>query len=103
VSFVVCTLAVKKIRAGFDMSDRTIPLLVILESESRGTHDHILLSQIRDSTSLQGQVSAFVSPRNRVARLYPQELGFLFAASYDSQGYGGSNETHLHIGIHSTN
>jgi hypothetical protein len=30
VDFVVCTLAVKKkIRAGFDMSDRTIPLLVV--------------------------------------------------------------------------
>jgi hypothetical protein len=29
VDFVVCTLTVKKkIRAGFDMSDRTIPLLV---------------------------------------------------------------------------
>jgi hypothetical protein len=29
VDFVVCTLAVKKkIRAGFDMSDQTIPLLV---------------------------------------------------------------------------
>jgi hypothetical protein len=29
VDFVVCTLAVKKkIRAGFDMSDRTIPLSV---------------------------------------------------------------------------
>jgi hypothetical protein len=31
VDFVVCTLVVKKkktIRAGFDMSDRTIPLLV---------------------------------------------------------------------------
>jgi hypothetical protein len=28
VDFVACTLAVKKkIRAGFDMSDRTIPLL----------------------------------------------------------------------------
>jgi hypothetical protein len=26
VDFVVCTLAVKKIMAGFDMSDRTIPL-----------------------------------------------------------------------------
>jgi hypothetical protein len=31
VYFVVCTLAVKKkIRAGFDMSDRTIPLLGLL-------------------------------------------------------------------------
>jgi hypothetical protein len=31
VDFVVCTLAVKKkIRAGFDLLDRTIPLLVLL-------------------------------------------------------------------------
>jgi hypothetical protein len=30
MDFVVCALAVKKkIRAGFDMSDRTIPLLVV--------------------------------------------------------------------------
>jgi hypothetical protein len=30
VDFVVCTLAVKKkIRAGFDMSDRTIPLSAV--------------------------------------------------------------------------
>jgi hypothetical protein len=28
--FVVCTLAVKKNRAGFDMSDQTIPLSVTL-------------------------------------------------------------------------
>jgi hypothetical protein len=27
---------------------------VILRSESRGTHDHILLSQIRDSPNLEG-------------------------------------------------
>jgi hypothetical protein len=29
---------------------------VILESESRGTHDHILLSQNRDFSNLEGQV-----------------------------------------------
>jgi hypothetical protein len=29
---------------------------VNLRSESRGTHDHILLSQIRDSPNLEGQV-----------------------------------------------
>jgi hypothetical protein len=57
---------------------------VILESESCGTHDHILLSQIRDSTNLEGQVPVFMSPRNRVAQLYPQALGSLFIASYDS-------------------
>jgi hypothetical protein len=47
---------------------------VILRSESRGTHDHVLLSQIRDSPNLEGQVPVFISPRNRVARLYPQAL-----------------------------
>jgi hypothetical protein len=36
---------------------------VILTSKSRGTHDHILLSHIRNSTSLEGQVPVFVSPR----------------------------------------
>jgi hypothetical protein len=59
---------------------------VILRSESRGTQDQILLSQIRDSPNLEGQVPVFMSPRNRVARLYPQALGSLFVASYDSRG-----------------
>jgi hypothetical protein len=62
---------------------------VILRSEFRGTHDHILLSQIRDSPNLEGQVPVFISPTNRVVRLYPQAMGSLFVASYDSQGYGG--------------
>jgi hypothetical protein len=30
------------------------------QSESRGTHDHILLSQIRDSPKLEGQVPVFI-------------------------------------------
>jgi hypothetical protein len=51
---------------------------VILGSESRGTRDHILLSQIRDSPNLEGQVPVFISPRNRVARLYPHALVFPF-------------------------
>jgi hypothetical protein len=76
---------------------------VILGSESRGTHDHILLSQIRDSTNLEGQVPAFISPRNRVARLYPQALGSLSVASYDSQGYGGGIGTRLHAGLSELN
>jgi hypothetical protein len=63
---------------------------VILESESRGTPDHILLSQIWDSLNLKGQVPLIKSPGNRVIQLYPQALGSLFVASYDSQGYGGS-------------
>jgi hypothetical protein len=34
-----------------------------------------------------------------VAQLYSQVLGFLFIASYDSQGYGGGIRPHLHTGI----
>jgi hypothetical protein len=62
---------------------------VILGSDSRTTLDHILLPQIRDSPNLEGQVPVFISPGKRVARLYPQALGSVFVASYDSQGYGG--------------
>jgi hypothetical protein len=40
---------------------------VIIRSESSRTHDHILLSQIRDSPNLEGHVPAFISPRNKVA------------------------------------
>jgi hypothetical protein len=47
---------------------------ITLGSESRGTHDHILLHQIRDSPNLEGQVLIFISPRNRVAQLYTQVL-----------------------------
>jgi hypothetical protein len=71
---------------------------IILRSESRETHDHILLSQIRDSPNLESQVPVFISPRNMVAQLYPQALGSLFVASYDSQGYGGGIRPRLHTG-----
>jgi hypothetical protein len=40
---------------------------VILVSESRETHHHILLSQIRNSPNLEGQVPVFISTRNKVA------------------------------------
>jgi hypothetical protein len=53
---------------------------IILSSDSRGTHDHILLSQIRDSPYLEDQVPVFISPRNRVAQLYLQALGSIFVA-----------------------
>jgi hypothetical protein len=54
---------------------------VILRPESRGTHDHILLSQIRDSPNLEDQVPVFISPTNRVAQLHSEALGSLFVAS----------------------
>jgi hypothetical protein len=71
---------------------------VILGSESRGTRDHILLSQSRGSPNLEGQDPVFIAPRNRVAQLYTQTLGSLFVASYDSQGYGGGIKTRFHAG-----
>jgi hypothetical protein len=63
--------------------------VITLRWESLGNDDHILLFQIRDSPKLEGQVPVFISPRNRVARLYPQRLGSVFVAFYDSHGNGG--------------
>jgi hypothetical protein len=40
------------------------------------------------------KVPVFISPRNRVAQLYPQTLGSLFVASYDSQGYSAFQLVH---------
>jgi hypothetical protein len=71
---------------------------VILRSKSRGTHDHILLSQILDCHNLDGEVPVFISPRNRVAQLYPPGLGSLFVASYDSHDCSGYIRTRLHTG-----
>jgi hypothetical protein len=44
----------------------------ILRSECYRPQDHILLSQIRDSANLEGQVTVFMSPSDRVAQLYPR-------------------------------
>jgi hypothetical protein len=53
-----------------------------LESEAvRVKYGHVL-PHIRDSPNLEGQVPVFISPKNRVAQLYPQTLGSLFVASY---------------------
>jgi hypothetical protein len=77
-----------------------LAIAVILGSEFRETHDHILLSQIRDSPNLEVQVPTFTSPMNRVAQLYPQALGYLSVASYYSRGYGGDIRPHLEINLY---
>jgi hypothetical protein len=53
---------------------------VILGSESRGTRDNILLSQIPHSLNLAGQAPfVFIfSPKNRVAQFIPPGTGFSF-------------------------
>jgi hypothetical protein len=44
-------------------------------------------------------VSRIYIPRNRVAQLYPQVLGSLFVASYESQGCGGGIRTRFYMGV----
>jgi hypothetical protein len=73
--------------------------LVTLGFERRENHDRNLLSQIQNSRNLEGQVPIFISPRNRVAQLYPQALASLAVASYGLQGYGGGIRTRLHTGV----
>jgi hypothetical protein len=49
-----------------------LPLLLALVSAVILGSD-ILLSQIRDSPNLEGEVPVFISPRNSVAQLYPRQ------------------------------
>jgi hypothetical protein len=53
----------------------------------------------RDVPNQEGQVPVFISLRNSVVKLYPQALGSLFVASYDSQDHGGGIRPCLHAGI----
>jgi hypothetical protein len=75
-----------------------LELLLLLGSESRDTHGHILLSQIRGLPQPGEPGPVFKSLRNRVFQLHPQALESLFVASYDSKGYGGGIRTLLHSG-----
>jgi hypothetical protein len=47
---------------------------------------------------MEDQTSVFMSPSDRVAQLYPEALGSLFVAFYNSQGYDGGILTRLHRG-----
>jgi hypothetical protein len=62
---------------------------VILRSDYRGTHNHILLYQILDSPNLEGQVPVRIYiPQEQGGTVIPQALSSIFVASYDSQGEG---------------
>jgi hypothetical protein len=62
---------------------------VLLGSESRGTEDHILLPQFLRLPQPGGPGPHIYIPQERVARIYPRELGSLSVAPYKSQGYSG--------------
>jgi hypothetical protein len=72
---------------------------VILWSQYRRSHNHIILTQIRYSPNLESQDPVFTSLHDRVTQFYSQALGSLFVDSYDTQGYGGGIRTRLHVGI----
>jgi hypothetical protein len=71
--YVCCTVVTDKLLLGLAST-------VTLGSESRGTHDHILLSQIRDSLNLEDQVLIFRSGSDWVAQLYLQARVSIFVA-----------------------
>jgi hypothetical protein len=56
-----------------------------LLSRSPAVLTAIFYCLVWNSPNLEGQVPIFISPRNRVAQLYPRALGSLFVASYNSQ------------------
>jgi hypothetical protein len=62
----------------------------ILRSESRRTHDHISLSQIRDSPTWSPGPRIYI-PQEQGGPVIPPALGSLSVAFYDSQDYVGGN------------
>jgi hypothetical protein len=68
-----------------------------LGSESPRTQDHILFSQFLRLPSPAGPGPCIYIPQEQGGPvIYPQVMGSLFIASYNSQGYGGGILTHLH-------
>jgi hypothetical protein len=65
----------------------------------RNSWPHFTVSDSRSPPpNLEGQVPVFISSRNRMVQFYPPELGSLFIAPYDSQGYGGGIRPRVHTG-----
>jgi hypothetical protein len=52
---------------------------------------------LASNPNLEDQAPLFMSPSDRMTQLYPQALGSLSVAFYDSQGYGGNILTSLHM------
>jgi hypothetical protein len=60
----------------------------VTHGSKSGSTKTIFYCLISESPKLEDQIPVFITPRNRVAQLYPWAMGSLFVASYDSQGYG---------------
>jgi hypothetical protein len=74
-------------------------LLVLASAVPLNSRPYFIIPILETPLNLEGQVPVFISPRNRVAQLYPRALGSLSVASYDSQGYGGGILSRLHTGV----
>jgi hypothetical protein len=70
---------------------------VTLESKSRRTHDHILLSHLR-LPQLRGPGPRTYILQEQGGPVLPLGTGFPFVASYHSQGYGKGIVNLLHTG-----
>jgi hypothetical protein len=70
---------------------------VTLRSQSRRTHDHILLSYLR-LPKPGGTGSRIYIPQEQGGPVIPPGTGFPSIASYDSHGSGGGILTRLHTG-----
>jgi hypothetical protein len=74
-------------------------LLVLASAVPRDSRQYFIVSILEAPITWR---AILISPRNRVAQIYPRALGSLSVASYDSQGYGGGILSRLHTGIIAT-
>jgi hypothetical protein len=75
---------------------------VILGPQSRGTHDIFYCVEFETPPTWRVRSPYLYPPGTGCCHLYPQVLGSLFVASYDSQDYGGGIRTRLHRGWRSS-
>jgi hypothetical protein len=69
---------------------------IIFGFESRGPHDHFLLSQFRRSLNLEGQVLVFIYFRNMGGPVLSSAIGFLFHHLLRLAGLRRRCSTRLH-------
>jgi hypothetical protein len=74
---------------------------IIQWSEMRRTRNYTLLSHLRfPEPGRTGCRIYRLSPRNKLAQLYPWALDSFYVGSYDSQAYGGGILTRSHTVVH---
>jgi hypothetical protein len=88
--FLLCLTVVGFLMLG-TLSDERLGLQftrTIASGPCQSSHCRVPVLQNSRPYFTENQVPVFISPRNRVAEIYPRALGSLFVALYDSQGCG---------------